>query len=103
MGRTPSIVPKWRVRYVRDRMAGLSGSGDRGADRKYGLVMIGEGGRIFLLDDAVSGAGTGGFTTLFAALNVGTGEVMGRHYKRRRHLAMGEDQTKVVLAHLIWA
>jgi transposase len=29
---TPGTASKWRVRYARDRMAGLSETGDRGAD-----------------------------------------------------------------------
>ena len=35
-GCTPGTASKWRVRFARDRMAGLSETGDRGADRKYG-------------------------------------------------------------------
>src|SRR3954468_4426416 len=36
LGCTPGTASKWRVRYARDRMAGLSEVGDRGAERKYG-------------------------------------------------------------------
>ena len=36
MGCTPGTASKWRVRFARDRMAGLSEVGDRGAERKYG-------------------------------------------------------------------
>jgi hypothetical protein len=36
VGCTPGTASKWRVRYARDRMAGLSEAGDRGAARKYG-------------------------------------------------------------------
>src|ERR1700694_4069855 len=36
VGCTPGTASKWRVRYARDRMAGLSEAGDRGAVRKYG-------------------------------------------------------------------
>jgi transposase len=36
VGCMPGTVSKWRVRYARDRMAGLSETGDRGADAKYG-------------------------------------------------------------------
>jgi transposase len=36
VGCTPGTASKWRVRYARDRMAGLSEAGDRGAERKYG-------------------------------------------------------------------
>ena len=37
-----------------------------------------------------------GTTTLFAALNVGTGEVTGRHYKRRRRLEFLDFMNRVV-------
>jgi transposase len=33
---TPGTVSKWRVRYAKDRLAGLSESGERGADPRYG-------------------------------------------------------------------
>jgi transposase len=33
---TPGTVSKWRVRYGRDRLAGLSETGERGAEAKYG-------------------------------------------------------------------
>ena len=33
---TPGTVSKWRVRYARDRLAGLSETGERGAEAKYG-------------------------------------------------------------------
>ena len=36
MGCTPGTASKWRVRCARDRMAGLSETGDRGAEPKYG-------------------------------------------------------------------
>ena len=36
VGCTPGTASKWRVRYARDRMAGLSETGDRGAEPKYG-------------------------------------------------------------------
>ena len=36
MGCTPGMASKWRVRFARDRMAGLREAGDRGAERKYG-------------------------------------------------------------------
>jgi len=36
MGCTPGTVSKWRVRFARDRMAGLSETGNRGAAAKYG-------------------------------------------------------------------
>jgi transposase len=36
MGYTPGTASKWRVRFARNRMAGLSEAGHRGAERKYG-------------------------------------------------------------------
>ena len=36
VGCEPGTVSKWRVRYAKDRMAGLSETGDRGAEPKYG-------------------------------------------------------------------
>ena len=36
VGCEPGTVSKWRVRYARDRMAGLSETGERGATPKYG-------------------------------------------------------------------
>ena len=36
VGCTPGVASKWRVRYARDRMAGLSETGKRGATPKYG-------------------------------------------------------------------
>jgi transposase len=35
VGCMPGTVSKWRVRYARDRMAGLSETGERGADPLY--------------------------------------------------------------------
>ena len=191
---TPGTASKWRVRYARDRVAGLSESGDRGAEPKYGpehgrrilaaldrappagysnwtgpllareLVNIHEqyiwrflraqkidlSGRkpwcestdpefvpkaaaivglymsppdnavVLPVDEKPSiqaleraqgylklpngRAMTGqshdykrnGTTTLFAALNVGTGEVSGRHYKRRRRLEFLDFMNRIV-------
>jgi transposase len=36
VGCTVGTVSKWRVRYAKDRLAGLSETGDRGPDPKYG-------------------------------------------------------------------
>ena len=36
VGCTPGTASKWRVRYARDRFAGLSETGNRGAKPKYG-------------------------------------------------------------------
>ena len=68
VGCTPGTASKWRVRYARDRMAGLSETGDRGAEPKIRpgawAAHSGDAGsasarRIFQLDGAVAGAGTG--------------------------------------------
>ena len=40
-----------------------------------------------------------GTTTLFAALNLASGEVVGRHYKRRRRIEFLDFMNKVVAAH----
>lgn len=40
-----------------------------------------------------------GTTTLFAALNVGSGEVVGRHYKRRRRVEFLDFMNRVMAAH----
>ena len=191
---TPGTASKWRVRYARDRVAGLSETGDRGAEPKYGpehgrrilaaldrappagysnwtapllareLVDIHEqyiwrflraqkidlSGRkswcestdpgfvpkaaaivglymsppdnavVLSVDEkpsiqaleraqgylklpngrAVTGQShdykRNGTTTLFAALNVGTGEVSGRHYKRRRRLEFLDFMNRIV-------
>jgi transposase len=191
---TPGTASKWRVRYARDRMAGLSETGDRGADPKYGpehgrriLAMLDQppptgysnwtapllarqlmdiheqyiwrflraqkidlSGRkswcqstdpefvpkaadivglymrppdnavVLSVDEkpsiqaleraqgylklpngrAMIGQShdykRNGTTTLFAALNVGTGQVMGRHYGRRRRLEFLDFMNRVV-------
>lgn len=36
IGCTPGTASKWRVRYARERLAGLSERGERGAEPKYG-------------------------------------------------------------------
>src|ERR1700689_109710 len=36
VGCTPGTASKWRVRYAGQRMAGLSETGDRGAEPRYG-------------------------------------------------------------------
>ena len=40
-----------------------------------------------------------GTTTLFAALNVASGEVVGRHYKRRRRVEFLDFMNRVVAAY----
>jgi transposase len=197
VGCTPGTASKWRVRYARDRMAGLSETGRRGAAPKYGpehdrriLAMLdqpppegyanwtapllsGELGDIheqqiwrFLRAQKIDLSGrkpwcqstdpefaakaadivglymmppdnavvlsvdekpsiqalersqgylklpngramTGqshdykrnGTTTLFAALDVSTGEVVGKHYPRRRRLEFLDFMNSVVAAH----
>lgn len=194
VGCTPGTASKWRVRYACQRMAGLSETGDRGAEPRYGPE---HGRRILALLDQAPPAGysnwtapllarelvdiheqyiwrflraqkidlsgrkswcestdpefvpkaaeivglymsppdnavvlsvdekpsiqalersqgylklpngrsmigqshdykRNGTTTLFAALNVGTGEVTGRHYKRRRRLEFLDFMNRMV-------
>jgi len=194
VGCTPGTVSKWRVRYACQRMAGLSETGDRGAEPRYGPE---DGRRILAMLDQAPPAGysnwtapllarelidiheqyiwrflraqridlsgrrswcestdpefvpksadivglymsppdnavvlsvdekpsiqaldraqgylklpngramigqshdykRNGTTTLFAALNVGTGEVTGRHYKRRRRLEFLDFMNRMV-------
>src|ERR1700746_819910 len=54
VGCTPGTVSKWRVRYANDRMAGLSETGDRGNEPKYGPE---HGQRILALLDQPPPAG----------------------------------------------
>jgi transposase len=194
IGCTPGTASKWRVRYATHRMAGLSETGDRGAEPRYGPE---HGRRILAMLDQAPPAGysnwtapllarelvdiheqyiwrflraqkidlsgrkswcestdpefvpkaadivglymgppdnavvlsvdekpsiqalerapgylklpngramigqshdykRNGTTTLFAALNVGTGEVTGRHYKRRRRLEFLDFMNRMV-------
>jgi len=37
LGCTTGTVSKWRVRYAKDRLAGFSEAGNRGAEAKYGI------------------------------------------------------------------
>ena len=194
---TPGTASKWRVRFARDRLAGLNETGDRGAERKYGpdhdrriltlldrpppagyanwtapllareladiheqyiwrflraqkidlsgrkswcesndpdfvpkaaeivglymcppdnavVLSVDENPSIQALERAQGylklpngRAMTGqshdykrhGTTTLFAALKVSTGEVTGRHYKRRRRLEFLDFMNRIVAAH----
>src|ERR1700751_1349600 len=59
VGCTPGTVSKWRVRYANDRMAGLSETGDRGNDPKYGAE---HGQRILALLDKPPPAGYSNWT-----------------------------------------
>jgi transposase len=59
VGCTPGTASKWRVRYARDRMDGLSETGDRGAEPKYGPE---HGQRILALLDQPPPAGYSNWT-----------------------------------------
>jgi transposase len=59
VGCTPGTASKWRVRYARDRMDGLSETGDRGAVPKYGPE---HGRRILALLDQPPPAGYSNWT-----------------------------------------
>jgi transposase len=59
VGCTPGTVSKWRVRYASHRMAGLSETGDRGAEAKYGPE---HGKRILALLDQPPPAGYANWT-----------------------------------------
>src|ERR1700722_19941563 len=48
VGCTPGTASKWRLRFAAERMAGLSETGDRGAESKYGPE---HGKRIFAVPD----------------------------------------------------
>jgi hypothetical protein len=78
----PGTVSKWRVRYARDRMAALSEIGERGADAKHWQEQAAQWAIIGQSHDYKRN----GTTTLFAAFEGGSGEVKGRHYKRRRRI-----------------
>src|SRR6195952_4211242 len=59
VGCRPGMTSKWRVRYANDRMAGLSETGDRGNDPKYGPE---HGQRILALLDKPPPAGYSNWT-----------------------------------------
>ena len=196
VGCTPGTASKWRVRYAKDRLAGLSETGDRGAEPRYGAehdrrilalldqpppegyanwsallarelgdiheqyiwrflrvqkidlsgrkswcesndpdfvakaaeivglyVMPPDNAVVLSVDEKPSiqaleraqgylklpngRAMTGqshddkrnGTTTLFAAFDVGSGEVIGRHYKRRRRVEFLDFMNQVVARH----
>ena len=63
-GCTPGTASKWRVRYARDRMSGLSEVGDRGAEPKYGPE---HGRRILAMLDQAPPAGYCNWTALLLA------------------------------------
>lgn len=59
VGCTPGTASKWRVRFAAERMAGLSETGDRGAELKYGPE---HGKRIFAVLDQPPPAGYSNWT-----------------------------------------
>jgi transposase len=59
VGHTTGTVSKWRVRYARDRLAGLDETGNRGATAKYGPA---EQKRILALLDQPPPAGYSNWT-----------------------------------------
>src|SRR6202011_5457027 len=59
VGCTPGTASKWRVRYAGQRMAGLSETGDRGAEPRYGP---GHGKRILAMLDQPPPAGYSNWT-----------------------------------------
>ena len=64
VGCTVGTVSKWRVRYARDRLAGLSETGDRGNNPKYGPE---HGQRILALLDQPPPAGYSNWTARLLA------------------------------------
>ena len=61
---TPGTASKWRVRFARARMAGLSEIGDQGADKPYGSE---HDGRILVLLDCPPPARYAAWTAPFMA------------------------------------
>ena len=59
LGCTPGTVSKWRVRFARNRMGGLSETGERGAEPRYGPE---HGKRILALLDQPPPAGYSNWT-----------------------------------------
>ena len=59
VGCTPGTASKWRVRYASQRMAGLSETGDRGAEPRYGAE---HGRRILAMLDQAPPAGYSNWT-----------------------------------------
>ena len=58
-GCTPGTASEWRVRYARDRLGGLTGTGTRGAEPKYGPE---HGWRILAMPDRSPPAGYANWT-----------------------------------------
>jgi transposase len=65
---TIGTASKWRVRYARDRLAGLSEVGDRGAEPKYGTA---HQQRILAMLDRPPPAGYANWTVLAAGRELG--------------------------------
>ena len=68
VGCTPGTASKWRVRYARDRLGGLSETGDRGAEPKYGPE---HGRRILAMLDQPPSAGYSNWTAPLLARETG--------------------------------
>jgi transposase-like protein len=68
MGCTPGTASKWRVRYARERLAGLSETGDRGAKPRYGPE---DGKRILAMLDLSPPAGYANWSAPLLARELG--------------------------------
>jgi transposase len=68
LGCTTGTVSKWRVRYARNRLAGLDETGNRGATPKYGLA---DQKRILAMLDQSPPAGYGNWTAPLLARALG--------------------------------
>jgi transposase len=72
LGCTTGTASKWRVRYARDRLAGFSETGRRGAEPKYGIET---GRRILALLDAPPPQGYGNWSGPLLAKALGDVDV----------------------------
>jgi hypothetical protein len=82
VGCMPGTVSKWRVRYARDRMAGLSEIGNAVLTQSMGKSKL-PNGRSLVSRTIISGTGR---RLCSRRSRGGSGEVMGRHYNRRRRI-----------------
>jgi hypothetical protein len=82
VGCTPGTASKWRVRYARDRMAGLSEIGNAVLTQSMGKSKL-PNGRSLVSRTIISGTGR---RLCSRRSRGGSGEVMGRHYNRRRRI-----------------
>jgi transposase len=91
VGCTPGTASKWRVRYARDRMDGLSETGDRGAEPKYGPE---HGQRILALLDQPPPAGYSNWTAPLLAreLVLSTSSIFGGSCVPRRSTCRGGNR-----------